>query len=104
MAPDSWPPVAPNAPPSPAGRLFMTRMAPRKFKRKRARVSLTLRLICGYLLRSLLPFLTCIYETLLDVEIYNLYRICVQLCHGRVSIFLVYTAVSTFSRYGRATC
>ena len=29
-----------------------------------ARVSLTLRLICGYLLRSLLPFLTCIYETL----------------------------------------
>ena len=28
---------------------------------------------------------------------YNLYRICVQLCHGRVSIFLVYTAVSTFS-------
>ena len=29
----------------------------------RARVSLTLRLICGYLLRSLLPFLTCIYET-----------------------------------------
>ena len=36
---------------------------------KRARVSLTLRLICGYLLRSLLPFLTCIYETLLDLEI-----------------------------------
>ena len=35
----------------------------------RARVSLTLRLICGYLLRSLLPFLTCIYETLLDLEI-----------------------------------
>ena len=36
--------------------------------RKRARVSLTLRLICGYLLRSLLPFLTCIYETLLDSQ------------------------------------
>ena len=34
---------------------------------KRARVSLTLRLICGYLLRSLQPFLTCIYETLLDI-------------------------------------
>ena len=34
----------------------------------RARVSLTLRLICGYLLRSLLPFLTCIYDTLLDLE------------------------------------
>ena len=32
-------------------------------------VSLTLRLICGYLLRSLLPFLTCIYQTLLDLEI-----------------------------------
>ena len=31
---------------------------------KRARVSLTLRLICGYLLRSLQPFLTCIYGTL----------------------------------------
>ena len=27
-------------------------------------------MICGYLLRSLLPFLTCIYETLLDLEIY----------------------------------
>ena len=39
---------------------------------KRARVSLTLRLICGYRLRSLLPFLTCIYETLLDLEIYTL--------------------------------
>ena len=39
---------------------------------KRARVSLTLRLICGYLLRSLLPFLTCIYDTLLDLEIYRL--------------------------------
>ena len=38
--------------------------------RKRVRVSLTLRLICGHLLRSLLPFLTCIYETLLDLEIY----------------------------------
>ena len=38
-------------------------------KYKRARVSLTLRLICGYLLRSLLPFLTGIYETLLDLEI-----------------------------------
>ena len=35
--------------------------------RRRARVSLTLRLICGYLLRSLQPFLTCIYETLLDI-------------------------------------
>ena len=35
-------------------------------KNKRARVSLTLRLICGYLLMSLQPFLTCIYETLLD--------------------------------------
>ena len=34
---------------------------------KRARVSLTLRLICGYLLRSLQPFLTCIYGTLLDI-------------------------------------
>ena len=34
-------------------------------------VSLTLRLICGYLLRSLLPFLTCIYETLLDLLIYK---------------------------------
>ena len=33
----------------------------------RARVSLTLRLICGYLLRSLQPFLTCIYETLLNI-------------------------------------
>ena len=41
---------------------------------KRARVSLTLRLICGYLLRSLLPFLTCIYETLLDLEIYKIYK------------------------------
>ena len=30
-------------------------------------VSLTLRLICGYFLRSLQPFLTCIYETLLDI-------------------------------------
>ena len=39
---------------------------------KRARVSLTLRLICGYILRSLLPFLTCIYETLLDLEIYKM--------------------------------
>ena len=39
---------------------------------KRARVSLTLRLICGYLLRSLLPFLTFIYETLLDLEIYKM--------------------------------
>ena len=29
--------------------------------RRRARVSLTLRLICGYLLRSLLPFLTFLY-------------------------------------------
>ena len=38
----------------------------------RARVSLTLRLICGYLLRSLLPFLTCIYDTLLDLEIYKM--------------------------------
>ena len=35
----------------------------------RAGVSLTLRLICGHLLRSLLPFLTCIYDTLLDLEI-----------------------------------
>ena len=39
---------------------------------KRARVSLTLRLVCGYLLKSLLPFLTCIYETLLDLEIYKM--------------------------------
>ena len=39
---------------------------------KRARVSLTLRLICGYLLRALLPFLTCIYETLLDLEIFKI--------------------------------
>ena len=39
---------------------------------KRARVSLILRLICRYLLRSLLPFLTCIYDTLLDLEIYNM--------------------------------
>ena len=38
-----------------------------KVPNKRARVSLTLRLICGYLLRSLQPFLTCIYETLLDI-------------------------------------
>ena len=38
----------------------------------RAGVSLTLRLICGHLLRSLLPFLTCIYETLLDLEIYKM--------------------------------
>ena len=37
------------------------------FLNKRAWVSLTLRLICGYLLRSLQPFLTCIYETLLDI-------------------------------------
>ena len=81
----------------------MTRMAPRKFKRKRARVSLTLRLICGYLVRSLLPFLTCIYETLLDVEMYNLYRICVQLCHGRVSIFLCTRPYQLFCRYGRAS-
>ena len=29
-------------------------------------------LICGYLLRSLLPFLTCIYKTLLDLEIMDL--------------------------------
>ena len=35
-------------------------------------MSLTLRLICGYILRSLLPFLTCIYETLLDLEIYKM--------------------------------
>ena len=41
-----------------------------------ARVSLTLRLICGYLLRSLLPFLTCIYETLLDLQIYTPPRSC----------------------------
>ena len=33
---------------------------------------LTLRLICGYLLRSLLSFLTYIYETLLDLEIYKI--------------------------------
>ena len=39
---------------------------------KRARVSLTLRLIFGYLLRSLLPFLTCSYGTLLDLEIYKM--------------------------------
>ena len=39
---------------------------------KRARVSLTLRLICEYLLRSLLPFLRCIYDTLLDLEIYKI--------------------------------
>ena len=39
---------------------------------KRARVSLTLRLICRYFLRSLRPFLTCIYETLLDLEIYKM--------------------------------
>ena len=39
---------------------------------KRARVSLTLRLICGYLSRSFLPFLTCIYYTLLDLEIYQI--------------------------------
>ena len=32
-------------------------------------MSLTLRLICGYLLRSLLPFLTCIYETLLNLRL-----------------------------------
>ena len=38
---------------------------------KRARVSLTLRLICGDLVRSLMPFLTCIYETLLDLEIWD---------------------------------
>ena len=41
-------------------------------KFKRARVSLTLRLICGYLSRSLRPFLTCIYGTLLDLEIYKI--------------------------------
>ena len=34
---------------------------------------------------------------------YNLYGICVQLCHGRVSIFHVYAAMSTFFRYGRAS-
>ena len=34
---------------------------------KRARVSLTLRLICGVVLRSLQPFLTFIYGTLLDI-------------------------------------
>ena len=31
-----------------------------------------MRLICEYLLRSLLPFLTCIYETLLDLEMYKI--------------------------------
>ena len=45
---------------------------------RRARVSLTLRLICGYLLRSLLPFLTCIYETLLDLELYKIRVLCGQ--------------------------
>ena len=35
-------------------------------------MSLTLRLICGYFLSSLLPFLTCIYETLLDLEMYKM--------------------------------
>ena len=39
---------------------------------KRAMVSLTLRLICGNILGSLLTFLTCIYETLLDLEIYKM--------------------------------
>ena len=49
--------------------LFTTlhRPCPRGFS-----VHLTLRLICGYLLRSLLPCLTCIYETLLDLEIYTI--------------------------------
>ena len=42
------------------------------FKNKRARVSLTLRLICWYRLMSLQPFLTSIYETLLDIEIHKI--------------------------------
>ena len=34
---------------------------------------------------------------------YNLYRICVQLCHGRVSIFHVYAVLLAFFLYGRAS-
>ena len=54
-----------------------------------ARVSLTLRLICGYLLRSLLPFLTCIYETLLDLEIYTLARLPSLLTHAADAVAAV---------------
>ena len=53
---------------------------------RRARVSLTLRLICGYLLRSLLPFLTCIYDTLLDLEIYRS-NILISSCAPRPACF-----------------
>ena len=75
-------------------------------KYKRARVSLTLRLICGYFLRSLLPFLTFILWNitgLLNIQLikatkYLLLYSCVTAVsafpcvHGHVSIF----------RYGRA--
>ena len=44
---------------------------PQKLANIQIRRAAKVRLICGYLLRSLLPFLTCIYETLLDLEIYN---------------------------------
>ena len=55
---------------------------------KRARVSLTLRLICGYLLRSFLPFLTCIYGTLLDLETYNI-RARPQFAAGHAIVLLL---------------
>ena len=38
----------------------------------RSAAALKLRLICVYILRSLLPFFTCNYETLLDLEIYKM--------------------------------
>ena len=54
---------------------------------KRARVPLTLRLICGYLLRSLLPFLTFILWNITG-------RLNVQLIYGcRIKYLLLYSCV-----------
>ena len=52
----------------------------------RARVSLTLRLICGYLLRSLLPFLTCIYWILKYTKLGSK---CADRCAGDSDAFLM---------------
>ena len=69
-------------------------------RNKRARVSLTLRLICGYLLRSLLPFLTFILLNItgrLNVPlIQDIKYLLLYSCVTAVSAFFVYTAVSTF--------
>ena len=65
------------------------------YKRARVRVPNSVRLICGYLFRSLLPFLTCIYDTLLDLEIIKM-----RVSSGIVFLKTVYQAMPSISVLG----